>query len=173
MQQKESEVNFENLKTNGIKVNYYLICQRKLWLYDKRISMENTSDVVTKGKILHETSYMDKPSKEIMIDDLISIDIIDGDTIREIKSSDKMKDADRIQILYYLFYLKNLGINKKGTINYPQSRKREFIELTNESEKEIIIILESIKKILSMSKPPSKIDKPYCKKCAYFEFCYS
>lgn len=173
MQQEEENVNFKDLKTNGIKVNYYLICKRKLWLYDKKITMENNSDSVTKGKLLHENSYTDKKSKEIILDDLICIDIIDDNMIREVKSSDKMKEADRLQILYYLFYLKTLGVNKKGTINYPKSRKREFIELTEDTEREVLIVLEDIKNILSMNKPPQKIDKPYCKKCAYFEFCYS
>ena len=70
-------------------------------------------------------------------------------------------------------YLKNIGIERKGIINYPKQRKREFLELTPDDEKEIIDILQKIKLLLAQEKPPSVIDKPYCKKCAYFEFCYS
>lgn len=166
------KINFDELKVNGIKVNYFLICKRKLWLFDRRITMENRSEKVLLGKILHEDSYQDSKSKEVMIDNLISVDIVDGLNIREIKSSDKMEDADQIQILYYLYFLKTLGIIKKGIINYPKQRKRDFIELTEENEKKIEDILYGIKKLLQEEKPPAVIDVPYCKKCAYFEFCY-
>lgn len=171
MQQSVNKVNINDLKVNGIKLNYYLICKRKLWLYDRNISMENNSDRVSMGKILHENAYSGA-NKEIMIDNLISLDIIDQHNIREVKSSDKMSDADKMQILYYLFYLKNVGIERKGIINYPKQRKREFIELTDELEHEIINILIDIKNILAKEKPIPVIDQPYCKKCAYYEFCY-
>ena len=165
-------IDFEELKVNGIKVNYFVICKRKLWLFDRNISMETKSDLVLLGKLLHEESYKRDKPKEVLIDNLISIDIVDSLNIREVKHSDKMAEADRMQILYYLYYLKKLGINKKGIINYPRQRKREFIELTPEYEKKIEEILIDIDKILKQDKPPPTIDAPYCKKCAYYEFCF-
>ncbi|RUM50089.1 MAG: hypothetical protein DSY47_02555 [Hydrogenothermus sp.] len=39
----KQEINFEELKVNGIKVNYYYICHRKLWLFDRNLSMEDKS----------------------------------------------------------------------------------------------------------------------------------
>ncbi len=168
----QQEINFEELKTNGIKVNYYFICPRKLWLFDRNISMESKSDKVLMGALLHENSYKRDKPKEVLIDNLISIDIVDSLNIREVKYSDKMAQADKMQILYYLYYLKKLGINKKGIINYPKQRKREYIELTPEYEKEIEKALVEIDKILKQGKPPPVIDVLYCKKCAYYEFCY-
>ena len=134
--------------------------------------MEKNSEKVLLGALLHEISYKKDKPKEILIDNLISIDILDSFNIREVKYSNKMKKADRMQILYYLYYLKKLGINKKGIINYPKQRKREFVELKPEDEKEIEKVLIQINKILKQKKPPPVIDEPYCKKCAYFEFCY-
>ncbi len=166
------EIDFEELKVNGIKVNYYFICPRKLWLFDRKITMEDKSDKVLRGALLHESSYKREKSKEVLIDNLISIDIVDSLNIREVKYSDKIAEADKIQILYYLYYLKKLGINKKGIINYPKQRKREFIELTPEDEKKIEQALIEIDSILKQNKPPPIIDAPYCKKCAYFEFCF-
>jgi len=134
--------------------------------------MEDKSEKVLLGALLHEISYKKDKPKEVLIDNLISIDILDSFNIREVKYSDKMEKADRMQILYYLYYLKKLGINKKGIINYPKQRKRKFIELKPEDEKEIEKILIEIDKILKQEKPPPVINEPYCKKCAYFEFCY-
>jgi len=37
----ETKINFEELKINGIKINHYVICPRKLWLFDKKIAMED------------------------------------------------------------------------------------------------------------------------------------
>jgi len=134
--------------------------------------MEQTYDKVLLGKLLEEQSYPREKRREILIENLISIDIVDRESIREIKYSDKLKAADRIQILYYLYFLKKLGIEKKGIINYPRIKKREEIILTPEGEKEVESALKRINEVLLMPKPPKLIRKSYCTKCAYFQFCW-
>lgn len=42
-----------------------------------------------------------------------------------------------MQLLYYLYYLKKLGIEKKGVLNYPKQRKKEVLELTPEGERKV------------------------------------
>ncbi len=166
------DIDFQSLKTNGIKVNYLYVCERKLWLFDRGINMEQTYDKVLLGKLLEEQSYPREKRREILIENLISIDIVDRESIREIKYSDKLKAADRIQILYYLYFLKKLGIEKKGIINYPRIKKREEIILTPEGEEEVESALKRINEVLLMPKPPKLIRKSYCTKCAYFQFCW-
>lgn len=163
---------FQTFKTNGIKVNYLYVCERKLWLFDKGIRMESNSDKVLLGKILGQYSYPKDEKKEILIDNLINIDIVDDSTIREIKYSNRLAHADRIQILYYLYYLKQLGIEKRGVINYPKMRKREEIILTPEAKKEVEQALIKVHEITSKNEPPALQKKPYCTKCAYYEFCW-
>lgn len=169
---KEKEFNFQELKTNGVKINYLYVCERKLWLFDRGIQMESRSDKVLMGKLLGEYSYQKEKTREVLIDELINIDIIGENEIREVKYSNRLPNADRIQLLYYLYYLKQLGIEKRGVINYPKMRKREDIVLTTESESEVINALKRVKDILSLEKPPSVQSKSYCKKCSYYEFCY-
>ena len=48
-----------------------------------------------------------------------------------------MQSSDRMQLLYYLYYLKQFGINKTGTLNYVKEKKVEHVNLTEEYEKEI------------------------------------
>lgn len=163
---------FDNFKTQGIKVNYYYICPRKLWLFSKGITMENNSDRVLQGKVLHEHSYPRLKTREVLIDDMFRVDIMDKDYIREIKISSKMSKAGYMQIVYYLYYLKKLGIEKKGLINYVKEKKTEEIELTEELEKEIEDALVQIKEILSKDKPPKLKKLPFCKKCAYYNLCF-
>jgi CRISPR-associated exonuclease Cas4 len=163
---------FQSLKTTGIKVNYLYVCERKLWLFDRGIQMESKSDKVMMGKLLGESSYPREDKKEVLIDNLINIDIVGEDEIREVKHSNRMHHADRIQLLYYLYYLKRLGIEKRGVINYPKMRKREEVLLTSDAEKEVESALIRVQDILRMDKPPELQKKPYCTKCAYYEFCW-
>lgn len=164
---------FENFKVQGIKFNYYFVCKRKLWLFNNGISMEENSDRVSQGKFIHENSYKKKEeNKEKLIDGLIKLDILEENEVREVKISSKMKESDKMQLLYYLYYLDKIGIKRTGTINYVTERKIEKVELTEENKKYIEKILVDIKKILNMEKPPTKIKYPYCKKCSYYEFCY-
>lgn len=130
-------------------------------------------DKVLLGKLLQEISYPKEKKKGILIDNLICIDILGDEFVREVKYSDKMKQADRMQILYYLYYLKKIGVERKGIINYPKMKKREIIELTEENQKDVENALLKINEILKMEKPPEPIKKKYCKKCAYFELCFS
>lgn len=166
------EFQLEKFKTQGIKVNYYYVCKRKLWLCSKGITMEDTSDRVLSGKLIHEDSYERKKNKEIMIDDILRLDILDGDYVREVKISSKLKLPARMQLYYYLFYLKEMGINKKGSINYVKEKRTEEIELTKEIEQELMETLKDIKRITSANTPPKLEKLPYCKKCAYYQFCY-
>lgn len=163
---------FETYKTQGIKMNYYFICKRKLWLYSKGISFEKYNERVSQGKTVHENSYVRESNKEVEVDGNIKLDILDKDFIREVKISSKMQESDMMQLKYYLYYLEQFGIKRKGTINYVTERRVEEIELNDEDRQEIEASLIGIKEIENLKVPPSKINKPFCKKCAYYEFCY-
>ncbi|MGQ3683458.1 MAG: CRISPR-associated protein Cas4 [Candidatus Loosdrechtia sp.] len=167
-----TDADFQTLKTTGIKVNYLYVCERKLWLFDLGIAMESRSDKVLMGKLLGESSYPREEKRELLIDNLINIDIAGDEEIREVKYSNRLAHADRIQLLYYLYYLRQLGIEKRGVLNYPKMRKREEVVLTPEAEKEVETALIRVKEILEMEKPPALQRKPYCTKCAYYEFCW-
>lgn len=167
-------VNFENLKVQGVKFNYYFICKRKLWLFSNGISMENEHERVVLGKLVHENSYKRlEHKKEKLIDDMIKLDIFDNEQVREVKITSKMMDSDRLQLLYYLYYLKQMGIIRKGSLNYAKEKKNIEVVLTKEDEAVVEETLLKIKDILDLEKPPKIENHNYCKKCAYYEFCYA
>ncbi len=156
----------------GVQVNYYFICKTKLWLFSHFASMEHTSDTVALGKLLHEGSY--KREKELKLE-RISLDFVKKRgiiVIHEVKKSRKLEKAHIYQLLYYLYYLKQKGIEAMGEINYPLLRKKEKIELKDEHEREIKEILSEIASIIRMKKPPKPEKKKYCRKCSYFELCW-
>ncbi len=162
-----------NLKYTGTQINYYFICKRKLWYFSNYIQMEQDSELVELGKFLHETTYQ-REKKEVRIDNTIAIDFTGNDKIiHEVKKSNKIEKAHIWQLKYYLYYLKQKGIpNITGELNYPKLKKTEKVSLTDNDAKELKKIFAGIHKIINQEHPPSPINKSFCKKCAYYEFCY-
>jgi CRISPR-associated exonuclease Cas4 len=109
-----------------------------------------------------------------LIDETINIDFLkDWKIIHEVKKSRKLDEAAKWQLKYYIWVLRNKGVNiEKGILDYPLLRKREEIYLTTFEEEELMEVLEQIQNIVNIDLPPSVINKAFCKKCAYYELCY-
>ncbi len=157
-------------------INYYHICHRKLWLFANGINMEHTSDIVTEGKLIGEHTYTDRAAKytEVQLEG-IKIDYYDArnKVVHEIKKSDKMEAAHEAQVKYYLYKLKQYGIEgATGILEYPTLRLTSQIVLTDEDVVQIQRWEADIISIISQEEMPGVIDKPVCKKCSYYEFCY-
>lgn len=162
-------------RISGTHINYYFICKTKLWLFSHGIQLEHESENVKLGKILHENSF--KREKEFLIDNIINVDFIkltDCVEIHEVKKTQKMDMSHEFQLLYYMYYLKNEKDikNIKGFLDYPIIRKKKEIFLTEEKEAELKIIIDEINRINENEMPKPKKSK-ICRKCAYFEFCFS
>lgn len=160
-------------KVTGVMVYYYFVCKRKLWFFTKDVTMEQTSDLVSIGKLIDETSY-GREKKHILIDEMINIDFLkDWKIIHEVKKSRKIEEASIWQLKYYIWVLKQKGVNiEKGILDFPILRKREEILFTNEDELRLVKILEDIEKIILFNLPPAMDKKSICKKCAYKDLCF-
>ncbi len=150
-------------------MHYYAVCKRKLWLFNRGIGFEQQNDRVAEGKVLHEYAY-GKLDKELNIDDMAVVDAIDGDWVREVKISSKMEHADRLQMLYYLYLLRDRGVEKKGLLSYPKEKKTTEICLGFEETLEVRAALEGAQKVLN-GELPAYGKLRYCSKCAYQDFC--
>jgi CRISPR-associated exonuclease Cas4 len=158
------------MSIRGIEMHYYAVCHRKLWLFHRGIGFESQNDRVQEGKVLHDEAY-GRLQKELHVDDSV-LDAVDGDYIREVKLTSRMQQADRLQLLYYLYILQNRGIEKKGLLSYTKEKKTEEVILDECSEKEVQIALDQIPNILAGPIPGLK-RLSYCAKCAYYDFCFS
>ncbi len=158
---------------NGTLIWYYYICPREVWLIGHSIESDQESDFLVLGRHIHEIYYK-RQKKEFIIDNTIKIDILpDKKVVGEIKKSSKFLKSARMQVAFYLYYLKQKGINMEGELLFPEERKREKVILSKEIENELEKAVENIKKILQEDKPPSPVKIPYCKNCAYKEMCWS
>lgn len=160
-------------KITGVMIYYHEICDKRLWYFAKGLSMETSSDLVNIGKIIDKDSYS-KEKKQILIDDKVNIDFLeDWRIIHEIKKSDKLENASIWQVKYYIYILKENGLDiEKGILDYPKLRKRTEVFLEKDDNRLIKKKLEEINKIIESKHPIEVSRKPYCKKCSYFDLCF-
>lgn len=155
-------------------MNYYIHCKRQCYLHGNRINLEDNSEEVKIGKALHEAKENDK-NTEITIEN-IKIDKLTKEYLTEVKKSDADPEAAKWQLLFYLKVLKEKGIERKGKLEFIEKNKKDkktvILELDDEIEKQLYKYEEEIKQLLLKEEVPPVLDKPKCKKCAYYEYCY-
>ena len=161
-----------NLFIRGTEVNYLFICPTKLWFFTHGITMEQESEWVDLGKFLHEQRY-ENEEKEVLVGS-IKIDFIRrGDVVEvhEVELGKSMEKAHEMQALYYLYYLKKLGIKAKAILHYPKLNETKEITLEGHEE-EIKEAIREVEKTKPLPTPPKPVKTKKCKKCAYYELCW-
>jgi len=162
------------VKITGTYVWYFYVCKREVWLVSRQLTPEQDNVFIEIGRILHNESYKNM-KKEILIENM-KIDLIKKENenlvVAEIKKSSKFEIPAKMQLAFYLYNLKNLGIETKGELLIPKERKRIAVELNEEIEKELLYAISKIQEIISSEKPPAPEKNKFCKNCAYREFCF-
>lgn len=157
-------------------INLYHVCHRELWLHAHEIRMEHTSDIVTEGKWIHETSYPQRAAKytELVLPGA-KIDYYDAKnrTVHEVKKSNKAEQAHVAQVQYYLYLLEEAGVEQpKGLLEYPKLRQTQEVVLDDEARQAIPQWLADIERIVQQDTCPPTINQPICRRCSYYDFCY-
>lgn len=157
-------------------INLYHVCKRELWLHANEIRMEHTSDTVSQGRLLHETSYPQRSLnyEEIAIDN-IKIDFFDRkkNVIHEVKKSSKAEIAHEWQLKYYILVLERHGLtNVTGVLEYPETRQVTKIELSEDDRIYLGKLEVEIENIIHSEICPPLMRIPFCRNCSYYEFCY-
>ena len=165
------------MQITGTHIHYYFHCHRQLWLFANGINMEQTSDTVYEGKLIHETSYERRADnyKEVAIGP-VKIDYFDrkNQVIHEIKKSSKLIESHRWQVKYYIYVFEKAGIKGvTGLLEYPKEHKTEEVFLSELDRVSIQELLVTIDKLIHTEQCPPLLDKLRCKNCSYFDFCWS
>lgn len=163
------------MNITGTLINYYFHCKRQCWLFANRVNLEDNSEDVRIGKVLHELCDKRDKKSEISIDN-IKVDKITDEYLIEMKKSDADIEAVKWQVLLYLKKLKEKGIEKKGKIEFmeknKQSKKIHYIDLTSELEIHVEELCNKIYTFTNENVPPLPVLQSKCRKCAYFEYCF-
>lgn len=147
-------------------------CPREAWLEYYHIHSDQNHELLALGRLIHEHSYT-RLRKEIFVDQLLKIDLFRNNLIAEVKKSSKHLEAARLQLAYYLYYLKHQkGLYMEGILLFPKERKTEKLTLTPELEKTITKILNEIQVLVSSDQPPPPKRIRYCRSCSFQEICW-
>lgn len=159
----------------GTLIQSYNICKRQTWLMAHQIIPDQDHPYIEMGRLIDEESY-DRDKKKINFENVV-LDLVrsdEGDIIvGEVKKSSKAQESARMQLAFYLYKLKESGVNARGVLLFPEERKRIIIELTPELENELEQIFKDIERIIFQATPPPFKKIGYCKNCGYKEFCWS
>ena len=162
-------------EVTGTLVWYYAICPREAWLMAHEIEPERDFELLAEGRLNQEAHYK-RATKELALPGM-RLDQVrreDGRLIvSEVKKSSRFLPATRMQLGYYLWRLAEEGMEASGEILVPEERKREVMELTPELKTEVEEMVAKIEALVREPAPPPAVRIPFCKKCAYAEFCWS
>lgn len=163
------------MRVNGTLINYYFHCKRQCYFHGNRLNLEDNSEIVKIGKAIHEEKSSRAKNTEITIDN-VKIDKLTSEYLVEIKKSDADVEAAKWQLVYYLKVLNDKGIHRKGKLEFVEKNKGNnkimYVDLTNELAKELKEYIKNIEELIAGEEIPPVLNKPKCKKCAYYEYCY-
>lgn len=162
------------MKVNGTIINYYFHCKRQCYLFANRINLEDNSEDVRVGRVLHEIKAMDSENTEIKYDNM-AIDKMTQKSVEEFKKSDADIEAAKMQLLFYLKNLEEKGIKREGKLVFAEKNNKEKIEkviLNEENTKQLEICIKEIEELIQQEEVPKVERKKGCSKCAYYTYCY-
>lgn len=162
------------MKINGTIINYYFHCKRQCYLFANRLNMEDNSEDVRIGRVLHEIKAKDEKNTEIKFENMV-LDKITQKYIEEFKKSDADVNAARMQLLFYLKNLEDKGVKKEGKLICSEKNKKEKIEtviLNEESKKELEKCMADIQNLIEQNEVSKIENEKTCKRCAYYEYCH-
>lgn len=163
------------IRITGNIIQYFYICKRKIWLASRQISGDQDNPHLEMGRFVSESTYK-RNKKEIRLENIV-IDLTKLDdrnvVLGEVKKSSKTPEAANMQLCFYLYTLREYGIEAEGELLFPKERKKEKVVLDEETTKELENAMEDIKEIAAQDVPPPAEKIRYCTGCAYREFCWS
>lgn len=138
------------------------------------INPEQDNPLIEIGKLIHDESY--SREKKGFETPGMKIDLIKKEheqiVVGEVKKSSKFLNSAMMQLAFYLYRLKELGIPSKGELLIPREKKRITVELSSELEVELKNAFSNIEKIVKDEKPPPPQRIRFCANCAYKDFCW-
>ena len=162
-------------EVTGTLVWYYAICPREAWLMAHEIEPERDFELLAEGRLNQEAHYK-RATKELALPGM-RLDQVRREggklIVSEVKKSSRFLPATRMQLGYYLWRLAEEGMEASGEILVPEERKREMMDLTPQLREEVEQMVANIERLVREPAPPPAERIPFCKKCAYAEFCWS
>jgi CRISPR-associated exonuclease Cas4 len=165
----------EGIAINGTIIDSYLVCKRQAWLQSRRVIPPQDHPLLEMGRIINDYSYQHE-LKSVQLEN-IQIDLVRKENeevlIGEVKKSSKAEDIARMQLLFYMYRLEQMGVKSKGILLFPKEKRRIAVEMTDQERDSIEHLINEITKLIALESPPPVKKIPFCKNCAYKEMCFA
>jgi CRISPR-associated exonuclease Cas4 len=163
------------INVTGTLIWYYYICPRETWLIARNIVADQDDANIDYGRFLQERVY-DREKKELSIGHL-KVDVMKSKegqlVIGEVKKSSASKESAQLQLLFYLYELKQMGVEAVGELLFPEERRKERVVLDQKNIAKIEQIKSEIVSLVQLELPPPPKKVKWCRNCAYREMCWA
>lgn len=164
----------ENPRIGGTMVDYYFICRRQVWLMARGMEPDRRNELLRLGRLVDAESY-GRERKGVVLGDN-SFDILrrgeETLVVGEVKKSSRAAEAAAMQLAHYLYTLRQEGIVATGELLFPQEKRRERVELTEERMRILDEAYADIRSLAREERPPTAERIGACTPCAYAEWCW-
>ena len=159
----------------GSLVNSFIVCKRQAWMGYHAIEGDKNNDYLRQGTYIHERSYERQQKGETFgKSSFDTLQTKEGKLIvGEVKKSSACLESARLQLAYYLYLLKEDGLEAIGQLKFPEERRVEEVELTPERIEKIEELIKEIQELVTQELPPKASWKNYCETCSYSESCWA
>jgi CRISPR-associated exonuclease Cas4 len=164
----------DRLGINGLLFQHIHLCPTRTWLHYHRIDCTHLNRHMQAGLLLHATAYGGEGGRGDFGLGL-SPDMLDfrHREIGEVKKSNSHEHATIAQLRFYLAVMEQAtGQPWSGVLRYPNSRRTKRIILDTPAKTELLDDFARIERVITQPQPPTKVDKPICKHCAYRMLCW-
>jgi CRISPR-associated exonuclease Cas4 len=160
---------------NGTLIWYYYICKREVWLMSRQLNPDERDENVEWGRFLHEWRYV-REKKELSFSN-VKLDVVgerDGKLlVAEMKKTSSFRKSATMQLLFYLWQMREAGVEAVGELRFPEEKRRETVTLDESAVAELQQAVKEIRRMIAMPRPPKPEKIKFCGKCAYREFCWA
>ena len=162
-------------RITGKELEYLYVCPRKLWLFHHGIRPEMENQNVQIGLQIGEETFQ-RERKELKLGEIGVVDWAElrHGVIHETKKGRCPRNAEVAQVRYYLWWMRNQGINvSRCIIHYPIQRTTREIEWQESMDAEVRDDLKRAREIVARASPPAFEERKWCRGCAYRDYCMS
>jgi len=159
----------------GSFVQAYLICPRQVWLMSRQIAPDEDNVHLALGRLIGAQAY-GRERKEVRFEHL-TIDLVQRGgrhlVVGEVKKSSRAREAARMQLAFYLYELREMGIEAEGELLFPEERRRERLVLDPELARQVENLKARVRVLILAPSAPLPTRIRFCARCAYAEFCWA
>ncbi len=165
--------NLDSTLITGTLIHYYVTCKREAWLYSRRVHADQWDENIAMGKALaeiKEDQLHTFPFSQLKFD---KIGKQRGHyLITEYKKTLKNSEGAKMQLLFYMYQLKNSLKLREINGKVISGKTVLFVEGNEENMHKMQNLIDEVRHFLETDAPPPFQKIKFCNACGYRDYCY-